>query len=396
MVLAPVNYYSNVWKIYAFELLKGLSFFGAVLIPFFTEWGKLNFEQIFFLQAWFMFWIFVLEVPTGAFADRFGRKNSLILGAFINVFGALLYVYEPRFEFFLIAEFLWAMSSAFYSGADEAILYDSLKETKTEHTSKKVFSNQESIHLVGIMVSAPIGGWAAYTFGITTPYFLAAASFALAFIVALTLKEPPIHSPKQKPDYFRTIREGIGYLRTHHVLKVLAADMVIIATIGYFMIWLFQPLLTLNKIPILWFGFVQAALVAAEIALLQLYPYIEKKLGSKKRLLFGTSLATGIMFILAGVSTFIPLMILAIILGGAIGLTRKPLMSSYMQKYIPSEKRATIMSGVNMLRTLAIVIANLIVGKLAGWNVPNTFIILGIIAIVAAFISKVEERHLVD
>ncbi len=396
MVLATVNYYSNVWKIYLFELFKGLSFFGAILVPFFTERGHLNYEQIFFLQAWFMFWIFVMEVPTGAFADRFGRKNSLVVGTFLNIVAALLYIYQPRFEIFLAAEFIWAISSAFISGADEAVLYDSLKEMKTEHTSKKAFSNQESIGLLGIMISAPIGGWAAYTFGITAPYFLAAAALSVAFLIALTIKEPPIHSPKQKPNYFRTIKEGIGYLRGHQTLKILAVDMVFLATISYFMIWLFQPLLTQNNIPILWFGFVQAGLVAAEIALLQLYPHIEKKLGSKKRLLFGTSLATGIMFILAGVSTFIPLMIFAIILGGAIGLTRKPLMSSYMQKYIPSEKRATIMSGINMLRTLSIVVANLIVGKLAAWNVPNTFIILGMIAIGAAFISKVEEGHLVD
>jgi sugar phosphate permease len=117
-------------------------------------------------------------------------------------------------------------------------------------------------------------------------------------------------------------------------------------------------------------------------------------LGKKQRLLFGTSLATGILFILAGVSPYLPLTLFAIILGGGISLTRRPLMNSYMQKYIPSQKRATIMSGVSMLRTLSIVIANLIIGKLAQWSVTNTFILLGITALVAAFISRVEERHL--
>lgn len=387
---------ANIWKIYVFKLLKSIHFFGAVLIPFFTEWGKLNFEQIFFLQAWFMFWIFILEVPTGAFADRFGRKNSLVVGSVLNVAAVLLYIYQPRFEIFLAAEFLWAMANAFISGADEAVLYDTLKEIKQEKTSKKAFSKQESIGLVGIIIGSTIGGWVAQQYGLTAPYLLTAVPLTLAFLVALTIKEPPTHSQKQQPDYFRTIHEGLGYLKTHKILLILAADMIILSTIAYYVIWLFQPLLTLHKIPISYFGIVLAAIVVAEIAFLQLYPIIEKILGKKRRLLFATSLFTGIFFILGGMTKWFPLALLSIVLAGGIGMTRRPLLASYMQKYIPSEKRATIMSGVNMLRTLSIVIGNLIIGKLADWSVTNTFIILGICAIVAAFISRVEEEHLID
>jgi hypothetical protein len=45
-----------------------------VEVPVFREWGRLSFTAIFALQAWFMLMSFLLEVPTGTVADRFGRR----------------------------------------------------------------------------------------------------------------------------------------------------------------------------------------------------------------------------------------------------------------------------------------------------------------------------------
>jgi MFS family permease len=386
----------HVWKIYIYEFLKGLHFFGAILVPFFTEWGKLSLEQIFILQSWFLFWIFVLEIPTGTFADKFGRKFSLVLGGILNGVAALLYIYQPTFEAFLVAEFVWALSSAFTSGADEAILYDTLKSEKRENRSKQAFSWQESIGLIAIAIGSTIGGLVVKPFGITFPYYLTAAAMILSGILAITLREPPIHTEKKKPGFWTIMHEGIGYIRRHKTLQILAIDMVSLSVISYFIIWLFQPLLQNAGVGIEYFGIMHAGIVAAEITMLALYPKIERWLGTKKRLIFHTSAFTGVFFILAGLTTYVPVLIIAILLAGGIGLTRKPLLMSYMQKYIPSEKRATITSGISMIRTLSIAAANLVVGKLAQWSVTNTMILLGITAIAFAMISKVEEEHLID
>ncbi|HNQ17454.1 MAG TPA: hypothetical protein PKH60_05130, partial [Candidatus Woesebacteria bacterium] len=57
---------STTHRYYLFSLLKDCAFFTAVLVPFFTEWGGISLFQVQILQSWFMFWLFVLEVPTGA------------------------------------------------------------------------------------------------------------------------------------------------------------------------------------------------------------------------------------------------------------------------------------------------------------------------------------------
>lgn len=111
---------------------------------------------------------------------------------------------------------------------------------------------------------------------------------------------------------------------------------------------------------------------------------------------FLLEIPTGIFYILLAIIRYTPLVIAAIIICAGFGLTRGPLFSSYMNKYIPSDKRATILSTTSMLRTFAIVIINTISGFLADWSIPNTLIILGIAAILFTSFSKIKEAHLID
>ena len=64
-----MNVNSTISRYYAFVFFKDLAFFSAVLVPFFTDWGGINLTQVQILQSWFMFWMFILEIPTGAVAD---------------------------------------------------------------------------------------------------------------------------------------------------------------------------------------------------------------------------------------------------------------------------------------------------------------------------------------
>ncbi|MFA6908114.1 MAG: hypothetical protein WC263_04790, partial [Candidatus Micrarchaeia archaeon] len=73
----------NIPKVYLTSFLLGLTFFGAIVVPFFLDWGKLNYAAIFTLEAAFSIAIVASEVPTGVFADKHGRKNSILVGIFL-------------------------------------------------------------------------------------------------------------------------------------------------------------------------------------------------------------------------------------------------------------------------------------------------------------------------
>ena len=98
---------------------------------------------------------------------------------------------------------------------------------------------------------------------------------------------------------------------------------------------------------------------------------IERVVGSKRRLIFLSAAITGLMFIIGGLTNFIPIVLIVIVLGGGFGLSRGPLFNSYFNKHIPSEQRATVLSTIAMLETLVLVGVNLVVGVLADWSLKN-------------------------
>ncbi len=389
--------FSNIHKLYLAHFLITLHFFGAVLIPFFTDFGGLNFTQIMILQSWFMLWIFLLEIPTGTIADFFGRKISIAASGIVGAIAAIVYVSAPNFYVFLLAEFLWALGAALLSGADTAMIYDTLKQEKREKESKGILAKYESIGLAGIVVAAPIGSIIAANFGVVAPMILTAVPFLLSAIVVLTVPEPSPFTKAKIKDYGKILREGISFFAGHKILKVLAFDMAIIGGFGYIMIWLFQPLLKEAGVPIFWYGFVQAAFVVAEIIILQKLHFFENIAGGKKQYLFLSAVIIGISFIAAGLMKNIFVALAAIMLIGGLGLTRPTLITNYANKHIPTAKRATILSAMSMLRRLVIVVANPAIGFVVdNFSLGSALIGLGAVTIIFAFYSGIEEKMLKD
>jgi MFS family permease len=374
-------------------------FISAVIVPFYIEWGGIKFSQILFLNAWFMFWNFLLEIPTGAVADFLGRKVSIILGCITGIIGIMVYVSYPNFIIFMIAEVIFGVSYTLLSGADEALIYDSLKETGQTQFSKKVFSRMESFKLAGIVVGAVAGSFIAKNYGLRITLTLQAVPIAIAAFLACTFKEPPVWEKKPTlsfRSYKKILTDGVRFFIGNRVLKLLTLDMVVVNAFAWIIIWFYQPLLKKVGVDIVYFGFVHAGMSLGEIFIINNFIRFEGWLGAKKRLLFFSAFITGVAFIVLGFTHYMPLVIAAIILSAGFGLTRGPLFSSYMNKYIPSDKRATVLSTTSMLRTFAIVVVNTFAGLLAAWSIPNTLLVLGVATVIFAFLSRIKEEHLID
>ena len=121
----------NIFKIY---LLKGFVWFMVampIIVLFFQEHG-LSLMQVMILQSVYSLTVAVTEIPSGYFADFFGRKNSIILSSFFMFLGYLIFSNYSGFEIFIFAEILVAIGGSLMSGADSAIMYDTLLEIKRE------------------------------------------------------------------------------------------------------------------------------------------------------------------------------------------------------------------------------------------------------------------------
>jgi MFS family permease len=91
----------------------------------FTDHG-LSASQV---STLFIIWsttAFVLEVPSGAWADVFSRRKLLALGSLLSALGYAGWILVPTYAGFALGFILWGASSALISGTFEALVYDEL------------------------------------------------------------------------------------------------------------------------------------------------------------------------------------------------------------------------------------------------------------------------------
>lgn len=391
-----MSYKSNLWKLYAFKFFQSMHFMSGVLIPFFTEWAGISYFQITLLQTWFVLWYTLLEIPTGAVADYWGRKASIFLGVFVVIFAAFFYSYKPIFYFFLIAEFLFALSGTLISGADQALLYDTLKELKKEKDSKKVLARYGSFHMWGIFVAAPIGSIIGAKFGLNYAFMAMIFPFFIAAIIALTIKEPKFKQEKETTRYLNVLLKGTKYFFKHKILRILAFDSVVISALTFFSIWIYQPYLMELGLPLSLLGVVHAGLVLSQISVMNNFGFLERLFGSKLKYIFLSGLLVGFAYILFSITNNLYLGISLILVITGFGFTRRVLMDSYMNKYIESNNRATVLSTISMMSTLIKTLMYPVIGLLMEVSLNITLLILGILVIVSALVSKLEEYMLID
>ena len=59
-----------------------------ILVPFFAHYGQ-DMQQIFLLESFYALMILLMEIPSGYFADRYGRGAVLRAGGLLQLVGAL-------------------------------------------------------------------------------------------------------------------------------------------------------------------------------------------------------------------------------------------------------------------------------------------------------------------
>jgi MFS family permease len=149
----------EVWVLFAVSFLKGFEFIGVVLVPFFTEWGGISQFQIQLLQSWFALNIFLWEVPTGLFGDTKGLKFSVAMGEAMWVIGILVYGSVPNVYVFALGELILAIANAFSSGAEEALIYETMKDKKEEESFNQVIAVKGNIHLTAMILASVVAGF---------------------------------------------------------------------------------------------------------------------------------------------------------------------------------------------------------------------------------------------
>ena len=122
-----MEYRKQLWILYLSDIFLSISFYGPILILFLQSKG-LSFQDIGFLSVAIYSTSFLLEYPTGIFADKYGRKLSLLISVFLSFISILIYIlfaYLQHSHFFIRGIriiLLFLFRCKLYSSANSSII----------------------------------------------------------------------------------------------------------------------------------------------------------------------------------------------------------------------------------------------------------------------------------
>lgn len=180
---------ANLWKVCA---VRGLAVSMGFVVPMLVEQllrYQLTLADVFMLEIVFSAtWLFA-DVPCGYFADKYGRRCSIITGAVFFIVGAIVFSRGTRFEHFVCSETLLGLGHAFITGAEQALLRRSLERLSRGADFDRIWARAQCIELGSAVLMSIIGG-ALFFVDERAPAYAAIASFVVLLAVAISTAEP--------------------------------------------------------------------------------------------------------------------------------------------------------------------------------------------------------------
>jgi len=310
------------------------------IIVIYWQSHGLSMRDIFVLQVIFSIAIVVLEVPSGYFADRFGRTTSIKLGSVAATVGYFAYWYFPMFWGFVLAEILLALSVSFLSGAKEALLHESLDQSVRNRDNIKwqsrLFIAGNISEATAAIAASVVLIWYTLETVLMLQWLIMALTIPLAFFLYETRHTKDVPTPA-----LVEILKGSFYRNK----KLVALN---IYTAGFSaatlcMVWFMQPHWKFIGVDLVYFGYLWAGLNVVVALGASLADRLEK------RFLFRNLFLLSLLIL---VSLYVAMTLLAsslwaLLIAPGFWLLRGisfPIITDYVQRESKDEEKATVLS----------------------------------------------------
>lgn len=370
-----------LWPFYADHFLGTLFF---ILVPFrviyFASIG-LSASQIGIIFAMWPLFSLLFEIPTGAVADLYGRKFSVMLGWFMAGTAILLVPLSNNYYYLLVLFALQGIAQTFVSGAYDAWVVDLLKK-KLKGFVHGYFTNMTILLNSAFVFSGIVGSLIVAKFGLVSIWYFSGATLIITNIFLFFGEE--VYEPKKKFSFKKSLlnvwnqtRVSIKYGYSHKVIFPLLMTMFLFGFMFSFYDFIsWTPYLKGLGFSDTAFGYLWSgmALMAALSPILG--KWIVKKNQEKDALIkvAVTSLVWTVVFIFTNnLWMAVALAIATSIFEGV----EVPAWQAYFHRFLPTKLRATIGSVRGMMFSLAAIFSLPLVGFLVDKIGGKATIIIG-------------------
>lgn len=322
----------------------------AIVTLFYLHRG-LTIDQVVWLSGIFGAALLVAEVPTGYMADRLGRKRTMLAGVALLAVSGAIHWSATGFAAFAAAFVAMAFSKACFSGTEEAILYDTLKEAGREremlrHNSRLLAAQNLPKILLPFLGAVIAQGLTDGQFRVLIGIDLIGLAVA---VVLLALVVEPEHKKDVTALEKGIFQESVETIRAHPALFVAAMNK-LIPFVATMLVWrLYQPYLLDHGIPALGLGLFYVVVHSIMFSLKWAAERIEARFGSA-RVLQATAALMAAFLAVAIVASSPIVLFAAFALFFIAQNIREPMYAHWIHRHIRSRSRATTLSNLNVFQ----------------------------------------------
>ncbi|MHB9288706.1 MFS transporter [Halobacteriales archaeon Cl-PHB] len=309
------------------------------------------------------------EIPTGYIGDRIGRRNSLFVAAVLYLISNAGYLFATDIWGFLFVFGTLSFGRTFVSGSGGAWLYDTLKEHDMEDEFTRVRGRAGAISS-GVMAVTMIVGSLLYVVDPFYPFYVAVAWSVLNVVLVTRLPQNAAYDDDREShvddeDEF-TMLEALPTIRerlTSRELRwfvvymslfsgaIMTADMYLQPVVQDALEQSFGATLAAWGVPeAATLGFFYASFMGLSAVASDYASNVEEWLGVKKAMLL-LPLGIGLFYM---VPVIVPVAVFPMffVMKGSTSLIF-PISSRYINHHVASVGRATVVSAVAMVRSVA-------------------------------------------
>ncbi len=359
----PASYQRNVLLFTIIEAANACAFIAGNWIFFWLR--VMTFGQLGVVDAASFAFGLVMEIPTGAIADLVGKRATMLAAMACNAVGFAIMAVSNTLGELIVGFWITQIGWAFYSGASQALLYDSLKADGREGQFDHIFSRISSLITVVLIISVLAGG-IMYRVDERLPHIAWSLAFVVGMFASIFILEPPTTAPAFSPrTYLRQLGEGFHQLAVPALRPYLLPIFLTSGAVFMFRMGLITPTMALgfgidvDGQAVLWGLLLVASLVGMWFA-----PGLRRRIGDPRALAASTALVA--------VGSLAGALPLGILLGGGLMLLIRlgdgfisVISATVLNENIPSETRATTLSTVSLFVRIPYVLTAPLAGVMA-------------------------------
>lgn len=388
----------NIRVLFWTTLFGSVNFLEPMMTLFYFQRGLTASDVFWVTLAWCLA-VLLFEVPTGAFADRFGPKASFLAGSACSILSKLVLLFSADPAYLYLFNILWGLSVTFFSGAEEALVYESLKESGQEHRMSEVMGKLHSAFFYPMIVTFLFGAYyakdldaAQFGFLICANILFQAVQFFLLFFIV-----NPKSFERLRDQPYNHVKNGIRVIcKTPNLIYIFLNFTIVFISGSVIFGKMEQPMLTNAGLPVQWLGVFYAAMAMAGLLISRNIGWLQTYF-SNKTLMILTSWGSAIALLAASMlSSQLIAASAAFVMLRITRHVRFPVYSQLSNDYIPSQSRATTLSLLSIADSLFDLVFLAAFAGIAAFGFPMVFAGCAVACLIGALmpIREAEKQQL--